>query len=299
MSSVAISGASGLVGSALASRLARSGHRVVRLVRRRRAVGPDEVSWDPASRTIDADRLSGVDAVVHLAGENIASGRWSSAKMKRIRDSRVEGTRLIAETLAGLSRPPATLINASAVGYYGNREDETIVEGSSPGSGFLAETCIAWESATEPAALSGLRVVLLRIGVVLSPEGGALRRMLPVFRLGLGGRLGHGRQFVSWIALEDLVEVIARLLSDAAVDGPVNAVAPVPVRNREFTRILGAVLRRPAVLPVPAPLIRLALGRMGRELLLQGARVFPAKLEQAGFEFRHGELTSALRTQLR
>jgi uncharacterized protein (TIGR01777 family) len=256
------------------------------------------VRWDPASRTIDAGGLEGLDAVVHLAGENIAAKRWSSRQKDRIRSSRVDGTRLIARTLAGLDRPPGLLVNASAIGFYGDRDEEILDEDSPAGSGFLAETCVAWEAATEPARQANVRVALLRIGVVLSLQGGALRRMLPVFKLGLGGKLGHGRQFMSWIALDDLIGAVEHVLHEPTLAGPINAVAPTPVRNREFTRVLGRALRRPAAFPVPAPLLRIALGQMGEELLLAGARITPARLQRAGFSFRWGDLEGALRSLL-
>ncbi len=296
--SVAVSGSSGLVGSALVRSLEHDGHRVVRLVRRESAAGRDEVRWDPASRTIDADGLEGLDCVVHLAGENIAARRWSSRQKDRIRRSRVDGTRLIAQTLAGLARPPELLVNASAIGFYGDRGEEILDEDSPAGSGFLAQSCVAWEAATEPVRQASVRVALLRIGVVLSPKGGALRRMLPVFRLGLGGRLGHGRQFMSWIALDDLIRAVQHVLHDPTLAGPINVVAPTAVRNREFTRVLGRVLRRPTAVPVPARLLRFALGQMGEELLLAGARITPARLHRAGFSFRWGDLEAALRSLL-
>lgn len=291
---IAISGSGGLVGSALAAALAADGHRVVRLVRRGSAPGPDEVLWDPAAGRIDAAGLEGLDAVVHLAGENIASARWSAARKERIRASRVEGTRLVAGALAGLARPPRVLVSASAIGYYGNRGDEVLEEGSAPGTGFLAETCVAWEAATAPARRAGLRVVSLRIGIVLSVAGGALSRMLVPFRLGLGGRVGDGRQFMSWIVLDDLVGIIRYSVLDDALSGPVNAVAPRPVRNTEFTAALGQALRRPTPFPLPAWAVRLLLGEMGEALLLAGARVVPTGLERAGFAFRHADVGSAL-----
>jgi uncharacterized protein (TIGR01777 family) len=291
---IAISGSGGLVGSAFAAALAGEGHRVVRLVRRASAQGPDEVAWDPAAGRIDAAGLEGVDAVVHLAGENIASRRWSAARKERIRTSRVEGTRLVAGAVAGLARPPRVLVNASAIGYYGDRGDELLEEGSAPGSGFLAETCVAWEAATAPARQAGLRVVSLRIGIVLSAAGGALGRMLVPFRLGLGGRIGDGRQFMSWVALDDLVGIIRRCVLDDTLAGAINAVAPGPVRNAEFTAALGRALRRPTPLPVPAWAVRLLFGEMGTALLLAGARVVPARLERAGFAFRHAGLGSGL-----
>jgi len=294
---VAISGAGGLIGSALRAFLEGRGHRVVRLVRGR-AAGHGEVACDPAEGRIDAERLEGLDALVHLAGENIAARRWSPAQKRRIRDSRVQGTRLIARALAERKRPPGVLITASAIGYYGNRGDETLDESSGPGVGFLAETCREWEAQTVSAERAGIRVVLLRSGLVLSRDGGALARMLWPFRLGLGGRIGDGRQFMSWIAIDDLTRVIHHALRATDLVGPVNAVAPSPVRNAEFVRGLAATLRRPAVVPFPAFLVHLLLGEMGRELLLGSARVVPRVLERTGFRFRHRELASALEAQL-
>jgi len=294
---VAVSGAGGLVGRALCRALDADGHRVLRLVRRP-SEHEAEVSWDPSSGQIEATRLEGVHAMVHLAGENVAAGRWNARRKTRIRTSRVDGTTLIARTLAGLKRRPTVLVNASAIGYYGDRGDERLDETSPPGTGFLAETCVAWEESVEAARSVGLRVPLLRIGVVLDAAGGALRRMLTPFRLGLGGRIGNGRQYMSWIALADLVRVIRRAIDDDALDGPVNAVAPRPLRNREFTRVMGRVLRRPTPLPLPAWAVRLLMGEMGRELLLASSRVLPARLESIDFAFRHEDPESALRSIL-
>jgi uncharacterized protein (TIGR01777 family) len=296
-SSVAISGAGGLIGSALVASLQADGCRVLRLVRRE-AADAREISYDPWRGKLEPEALEGLDAVVHLAGENIASGRWTENRKTRIRESRVRGTALIARALAGLERPPRVWLNASAIGYYGDRGDETLDESSGPGSGFLPETCAEWEAAVEPAERTGLRVVRMRIGVVLSSRGGALARMLTPFRLALGGPVGDGRQYMSWIGLDDLVRAVRFLLRDSAPGGPVNLVAPQPVRNAEFTRALGGVLRRPAVLPMPAPIVRALFGEMGRELLLAGTRVLPRRLEDAGFEFRHGRLEEALRFEL-
>jgi uncharacterized protein (TIGR01777 family) len=292
---VAISGASGFIGSALASSLAARGCPVRRLVRGA-AARAGEIAWDPRAGRIDARALAGVDAVVNLAGESIAAWRWTATKKARIRASRVEGTALIARTLAALAPRPRVLVNASAVGYYGDRGDEPLDETSPPGDGFLAETCRAWEAATEPARRAGLRVVRLRIGVVIDARGGVLARMALPFRLGLGGRLGSGRQFTSWIALADLIGVIERALADGELAGPLNAVAPHPVRNADLTRALARVLRRPARLAVPAPVIRGLLGEMGEELLLASTRALPRRLESLGFRFALPEIEAALRT---
>ncbi len=293
-----ISGASGLVGARLAAFLAAGGHRVDRLVRRDPQSGRTDIRWRPEAGEIDAPALEGVDAVVHLAGASIAAGRWTSARKEAIRRSRVEGTRLLAETVARLSRPPSVVVSASAIGYYGSRGDESLTEDSPAGDGFLAEVCQAWEAAADPARHAGVRVVTLRMGMVLAASGGALGRMLLPFKLGLGGVVGSGRQYVSWIALGDLVSAIHHVLLAAGVTGPVNAVAPVPVTHRDFVRTLGRVLRRPTLAPLPAPIVRLLLGEMGQALLLDGARVLPARLQAAGFRFRHPVLESALRAEL-
>jgi len=295
--SIAVSGASGLVGRPLGERLRRAGHRVLRLVRQEPA-GPDDIRFEPETGGLDAARLEGLDAVIHLAGENIAAGRWSAERRRRIRESRVRGTALVAGALAGLARRPRVLVNASAIGYYGDRGEEILDEQSGPGAGFLPETCVAWEEATAAAERAGLRVVKLRIGVVLAAEGGALARMVPLFRAGLGGALGRGQQFMSWISREDLLRVIERALSDEGLSGPINAVAPTPVRNVAFTRVLARVLGRPALFPAPAAAIRLLLGEMGQDLLLASARVVPRRLEQAGFRHQHPDLESALRSEL-
>ncbi len=292
---VAISGASGLVGRALAASLTAQGHCVLPLVRRTPAAG--EVRWNPAEGDALPDGLV-ADAVVHLAGENIGGGRWTAARKQRIRDSRVDGTRRLATALAELPTPPQTLIVASAVGIYGDRGDAWADEDSRPGTGFLAEVCQAWEAAAAPASAAGIRVVHVRIGVVMSPDGGALPRLLLPFRLGLGGPVGSGAQFVSWIALDDLVAVFGFLLSRPDLSGPVNAVAPHPVTSAEQAKILGGVLRRPAVLPLPAVAVKLVMGELGEALLLAGARVRPGVLTDAGFSFQHPDLEGALRSML-
>ncbi len=291
-----VTGSSGLVGSALVSFLEAAGHRLTRLVRSQpRPVPPrrDEVFWDPDAGRLDSSALEGLDAVVHLAGENIA-GRWTARKKARIRESRINGTCLLAESLAGLTHPPAVLVAASAMGYYGDRGDTVLIEESSPGEGFLAGVCRDWEAAAKPAAQKGIRVVHLRIGLVLSRAGGALARMLPPFKLCLGGRIGNGRQYMSWIAIDDLVQVIAHALTAQVLAGPVNAVAPNPVTNLEFTRTLGRVLHRPTIFPMPAFAARLAFGEMGQELLLASQRVEPARLIASGYSFRFPVLGGAL-----
>ena len=291
---VAVTGSRGLVGSALVSFLTTGDHRVTRLVRGA-PVGPDEVAWDSGRGMADLSRLDGVDAVVHLAGENIAAGRWTPARKAEIRRSRVEGTQRLCEALARLARPPRTVVSASAVGFYGDRVAEIVTEDSAPGTGFLPDVCREWEAATEPAFRAGIRVVNLRFGMVLTPAGGALRKMLLPFRLGAGGRVGNGQQFMSWIALDDAIGAIHHCLCEESVRGPVNVAAPGPVTNADFTHTLARVLRRPAVIPFPAFAARLLFGEMADALLLAGARVIPARLQASGYRFRFPDLESALR----
>ena len=292
---ILVSGSSGLVGSALRPALAAAGDEVGRLVRPGTNAGPLDVTWDPASRQIDAAQLEGFDAVVHLAGENIAAGRWNEARKEAIRRSRVDGTLLLTRALAKLSKPPATFVSASAIGYYGDRGDEILKETSDRGRGFLSAVCVAWESAAEPAEAADLRVVHLRFGVILSKDGGALARMLPPFRLGLGGPVGDGRQFMSWITLDDAVGAIRHVLDSTSIAGPVNTVSPAPLRNRDFGRTLGGVLRRPAIAPLPAFVARLAFGEMADALLLASTRVVPGVLQATGYPFRHPDLETGLR----
>jgi len=295
---VVLTGSGGLVGSALAPFLTTGGHRVTRLVRSPPRSGDDALQWNPEANAIDAAGLEGLDGVVHLAGEPIAGGRWTAAKRTRILDSRVKSTRLLARTLAQLRQPPRALVCASAIGFYGSRGAEVMTEESPPGEGFLADVCQAWEEATVPAAQAGIRVVHLRLGVVLSTAGGALTTMLPPFQLGVGGVLGPGTQYVSWIGLDDVLGAILHGLTSETVRGAVNAVAPTPVTNRIFTRVLGRVLHRPTLLPVPAAAARLALGEMADEMLLASTRVDPARLRETGFVFRHPDLEVALRHTL-
>lgn len=292
---VIIGGASGLIGTALVSSLSQHGHRAVPLVRGTPRPGADEIRWDPGAGELAAARLEGADAIVHLGGVNIASGRWTKKTKAAIRDSRLKSTSLLSETLARLDKPPRVFICASATGYYGNRGAEILTEDSPPGTGFLPELGRAWEAATEPARDAGVRVVNLRTGVVLNARGGALARMLPAFKAGVGGVLGNGRQYLSWITLEDAVRIIEFALRTERLLGPINVVAPNPVTNREFTRTLGRVLKRPTFLPLPAFAVRALFGEMGRTLLLEGQRVHPARLEQAGFSFDHVDLEAALR----
>lgn len=292
---VAVSGSTGLVGSALVWALLDGGHSVTRVVRAGSELGEGSVRWDPVGGSVDAVGLEGHDAVVNLAGENLGGGRWDEEKKARIRDSRVLGTRLLAETLTGLSDPPEVLVCASAVGFYGDRGEEVLTEQSPTGSGFLARVSRELEEATGAAEEAGMRVVRLRFGIVLSPWGGALGETLGPFKLGLGGPIGGGRQWWSWVALDDVVGAILFALTDERMSGPANVTSPNPVRHREFARTLGKVLRRPAVLPVPAFAIRAALGEMADELLLASARVQPARLLGEGYGFGYPELEGALR----
>jgi uncharacterized protein (TIGR01777 family) len=293
MTVIAVTGSSGFVGSALLPALRARGCEVRRFVRGA-ADAPDAIAWDPASGRVDADRCRGVDAVIHLAGENVAGGRWTAARRRRIDESRGPATQRLCRELAKVLPPPRALLSASAIGYYGDRGDEPLDERSGSGQGFLADVVRAWEAGTAPLAAAGARVVHLRIGIVLDPGGGALGRMLLPFRLGLGGRLGHGRQVMSWISRRDLVAAILFLLDSAAAQGPFNCTAPAPVTNREFTRALGKALRRPAVLPVPAFALRLLFGGFADEALLAGARVLPRRLQELGFAFAHDTLDQAL-----
>jgi len=293
---IAVSGMSGLIGTALAASFVRDGHDVMRLVRRAVRPGEHAIAWYPALGTIDRTALDawGGDVVVHLAGEPVL-GRWTAVKKRRIRDSRVAGTRLLSEAIAGVQRRPRVLLTASAVGYYGDRGAEDLTEDSQPGDDFLARVARDWEAASAPAAAAGIRVVHLRFGVVLTPAGGALAKMLIPFRLGLGGPLGSGHQSFSWIALDDVVGVVSYLLATASISGPINVTAPEPVTNREFARALGRVLRRPALVPVPPLGLRLAFGAEAASFMLTGQRVLPARLRAAGFRFRYGAIEPALR----
>jgi hypothetical protein len=292
---VVVSGSTGLVGSALIPSLTCNGHTVVRLVRHGAAPGGDAVRWDPAAGTIDSDGLESADVVVHLAGEGIAHRRWSVEQKARIRDSRVQGTRLLCESIAQLAHPPHTLVCASAIGYYGSRGDDWLNEDSAPGSDFLAEVCRDWEAATSSALQAETRVVRLRLGVVLSAAGGALQRMLTPFRMGVGGKLGSGQQYMSWVAIDDVIGAIQHVLALESLHGPFNVVSPHPVTNYEFTKTLGRVLGRPTVFPMPAFVARLAFGEMADALLLSSTRVTPARLLDSGYQFRCPDIEAALR----
>lgn len=295
---VAISGASGLIGSSLAAFLTTGGHRVVRLVRRKDELGPDDLYWSPSRGEIDREGLAEVDAVVHLAGEPIAPGRWTDERKKAIRESRVKGTELLARALAELKGGTRTLVSGSAVGFYGNRGSAALREGAEAGTGFLAEVCRDWEMATRSAERAGVRVVRLRSGVVLSPAGGALAEMLTPFKMGAGGRLGSGEQYMSWIDLDDLVALVVHLLYEPSASGPINATAPNPVTNATFTSTLGRVLGRPTVIPIPGFAVKAAFGQMGEETLLWGQRVLPAKATELGFRFAYEGVEESLRFQL-
>lgn len=295
---IAVTGASGLVGRELVPTLRRDGFDVLRLVRRAPSAD-DEVQWDPDGGTIDTDGLQGVTGAIHLAGDNIASGRWTEAKKARIRNSRVRSTKLLAGALAELSPTPRVLVSASAIGYYGARGDEALDESAAQGSGFLASVCGEWEAATAAAQDAGIRVVHARIGVVLASSGGALAKMKMPFLLGVGGRIGDGSQYMSWIALEDLVSALVFALERDDLEGPVNFVSPTPVTNANFTAALGRVLKRPTVLPVPKFALRLGVGsEMANEMLIGGVRVIPASLHAHGFRWRHTTLDAALRSLL-
>ncbi len=284
---VAVTGSTGLVGSALIPLLESAGHEVVRLRR--------PAQWDPEKGVADPSAFGGVDAVVHLAGENIAGGRWTAARKERILNSRVKGTKLIAETLGNLPKPPQVLVSASAIGYYGDRGSELLREQSPPGTGFLPDVCRQWEAATDAATRKGIRVVHLRTGIVLSGKGGALRKMLLPFKLGVGGKIGSGEQYWSWISIDDHCAAILHCIQASSLHGPVNSVSPSPVTNLEFTKALGRVLGRPVIFPLPAFAARLVLGEMSDPLLLASARIEPSKLMASRFIFRHKDPEPALR----
>ena len=287
---ILVSGSSGLIGAALVPALQSNGYEVVRLVRGASASG--QVGWDPA-RPLAPESVSGFEVIIHLAGESIV-GRWTEAKKRRIRESRVQGTRALAAALAKAPQPPRLLISASAIGYYGNRGEETLREDSSSGDGFLPEVCREWEAAAEPASKAGIRAVQMRFGAVLSAVGGALQKMLLPFRMGVGGKVGNGRQWMSWIAIDDLVGAIQHVIKTDTLQGPVNGVGPGPVRNAEFTKTLASVLSRPAIFPMPGFAARLAFGQMADELLLASQRVEPAKLMASGYVFQKPDLSTAL-----
>ena len=294
---ILITGSTGLIGSSLSHSLVQQKHRILAMVRKK-PVFDDQVYWDPTRSILDAGKLEGLDAVIHLAGESITGGRWTKKKKERILESRIRGTRLLSKTLAGLASPPGVFISASATGYYGNRGDELLNESSGPGTGFLPELCRQWEKETEPASTSGIRVVRLRTGIVLSEAGGALDPMLPFFKLGLGGKIGNGRQYMSWIALTDLVGIIEYALRTESLEGPVNAVSPNPVTNRVFAKTLGKILSRPTIFFLPRVAARIVFGEMAEALLLASARVVPLRLTGTSFRFQFTSLERALRHSL-
>ena len=293
---IVVSGASGLIGTQLVAKLSSSGHEVVRLVRRSPKSG--EIQWNPKSGTLDAAALEGADAIIHLSGAGIGDKRWSDGYRKEILDSRTATTALLAKTMASLSRKPSVFLSGSAIGIYGARNDEQLTEVSTHGTGFLAEVCEQWEAAAKPAVDAGIRTVYLRTGIVLSPKGGALKKLLPLFKLGVGGKFGNGKQWQSWISIDDEIGAIEHLLT-ANVSGAVNLTAPNPVTNAEFTKVLASVLKRPAIVPVPtfAPKIVLG-GELADALLFTGQRVIPAALNASGYSFKHSTLESALRSLL-
>ena len=288
-----ISGSHGLVGNALIKALEAGGHEIFRLVRHA-PESDSEIEWSPDRYSIALARLEGFDAVVHLAGESIASGRWNEEKKRKIRESRVKGTKLLSDALANLARPPRTFISASAIGYYGNRGDELLTETSPSGDDFLSRVCVEWENVTAHAAEKGIRVVNTRFGIILDSNGGALAKMLTPFRMGVGGKIGNGKQWMSWIALDDVVGGIEYVLANETVKGPVNFVAPNPVTNAEFTKTLGRVLSRPTMFPIPAFGARLVFGEMADALLLSSQRVEPIRMKEASYRFKYPELEPAL-----
>jgi len=292
---VVVTGSSGLIGSALASSLEGDGHEVVRLVRRAPRI-PQERRWDPAGEP-DPSLVDGADAVVHLAAETIA-GWWTDSKKDKILQSRVQGTRHIAQAIAGAAHKPKVFLSASGTGYYGHRKDEVLNEQSAPGQGFLADLAKEWEAATRPAAQAGVRVVILRISVVLSNRGGALMQLLPPFKMGLGGKVGNGKQYWPWIVLDDVIGVIRFAIENDSMEGPINVCAPQETTNKQFTKALGRVLRKPTFFPLPSVVVTLTLGEMGQEALLTSTRAHPDKLQQAGYPFQHAEIEEALRSVL-
>ncbi|MCI5157936.1 MAG: TIGR01777 family protein [Candidatus Electrothrix sp. AUS1_2] len=299
---ILISGASGFIGTEVTRFLTEQGHSMLPLRRHTDSTGrtADRTpSWDIERKIVRVDAEEKIDAVVHLAGENVAQGRWTAAKKKRILRSRVDGTRLLAEFFAAAAYKPRLMISASAIGFYGERGKKKLDEGSGKGTGFLSDVAAVWEEATRPAAEAGIRVVNTRFGMVLSPDGGALAKMLPPFKMGLGGTLGDGMQYMSWVSMQDVVRAFGHIIRHEELSGPVNIVAPRPITNREFTRTLGRVLRRPTFFPVPKFLLSCLLGEMTKELLLAGVRVYPRKLQESGYIFARPDLASALRNYTR
>ena len=297
---IVAAGVGGLLGRSLLERLSDQGHRVMRLTRPSSEDSTaDQIAWQPSRGELDAAALEGCDAAICMNGANVAGARWTNAYKQTLRESRVQPTRLLARALAGLMRKPKVLLVASAVGIYGDRGDESLTETAEPGSGFLTDLAVDWEAAAEPARVAGIRVVHLRIGVVLSPDGGALEKMLPAFRMGVGGPIGSGRQYMSWIAIEDVIAAIEFCIACEEMEGPVNLVSPNPVTNRAFSRALGRALHRPAFLPLPGFAAKMMFGEMGEALLLGGNRAVPRKLIDAGFQFTVPDLDEALRQQMK
>lgn len=290
---ILIAGSSGLIGTALQNSLAAEGHDIFLLSRSVSFPQGKKIPWDPQRGQLDPALVEGFDGIINLAGENV-SQRWTSARKKMILESRTAATSLLASTLSKLAHPPKVLINASAIGYYGNRGNELLDEASASGSGFLAQVCRSWESSAQQAKINETRIVLMRFGVVLSPEGGALKKMLLPFKLGLGGRIGSGNQYVSWIAIDDLVKAISFCLNNVQIEGPINVTSPEPVTNAQLTEILGKQLDRPTFMSMPSFFVKLILGEMGEEMLLSSSRVIPKKLLEQGFTFQYPELKNAL-----
>lgn len=293
---ILITGSSGLIGTALKESLASSGHGIFTMTRNQ--TGNKPFSWQPGENKINLDNSTPIDAVIHLAGANIAKGRWTKKRKQTILESRENGTRLLSNTLAGLKNKPKVFLSGSAIGFYGDTGTNTADETSPAGSGFLADVCEKWENAAQPAAAAGIRTVNMRIGVVLSPRGGMLKKLLLPFKLGLGGKTGNGKQFMSWAGIGEITNMIAFLLENDSVSGPVNLVSPTPTTNRTFTKTLGRVLKRPAIFPFPAFAARMVFGEMADALMLSGSRVVPKKLEEAGYRFSGKDLESTLRSLL-
>lgn len=287
---ILVSGSSGFLGSHIIDFLSPLGHQIFKLVRVRANLGKNEIAWDENRGVINPGLLEGMDAVIHLAGENIGNGLWTQSKKKRIRDSRVKGTQLLCQALSQLKNPPKVLLCASAVGIYGNRGDEILTESSPKGVGFLADVCSQWEAATQEASKKGIRVVNMRFGIVLSPDGGILKKLKVPFQLGLGGKIGSGQQYMSWVMIEDLFSAVNVLLNDDSFYGPVNITSPNPVTNEEFTKALGKSLHRPTWLTVPSFLLKFFLGEMADEMFLTSTRAVPEVLSRAGFQFAHKNL---------
>lgn len=290
---ILISGSHGFIGTAVFDHLQKQGHELLRLIRPTQVARSDEVFWEPANEFIHQNKLAGVQAVIHLAGENLF-GRWNDKKKNAIRDSRIKGTAFLCKTLAAMENKPQVLICASAIGYYGDRGEHECTETTEPGEGFLAEVCEEWEAATNPASDAGIRVVNLRIGVVLGKDGGAMAKMLTPFKMGMGGPLGDGQQWISWISIDDVVKVIDYALNHDTLSGPVNAVAPLPVRNKEFAHALGHALHRPELVPIPKRMLHFMFGEMAEKTLLASTRVLPKKLEMEEFQFAHPDIHTAL-----